>query len=329
MGDALFLLLILILGLLLCSFLGGNYGKESFTSTTTNNDYGFDRFRLRATDGTVTYSAQTFTAGTAPVAGYESTNYARIVSSGQTNTTTAAAMLRQTIEDVRVFAGQTLTISFWAQAGTGTPFINAYVTQSFGSGGSTAVSTNTTKQTITTSWARYSFTIPVPSIAGKTIGAGSNLLISIACSAGTSFLSDYFVQNNTFDIWGVQVEAGSVATPFQTATGTVQGELSACQRYFQILGNLFGYAQSATSIQGSIASMPMRTTPTAALTTGTPTGESPINVTAVTGASSTTAGSGDLNQYGSQFIRVTGFTGLVANTFSYVTGGQITLSAEL
>ena len=75
--------------------------------------------------------------------------------------------------------------------------------------------------------------------------------------------------------------------------------------------------------------MPMRTTPTAALTTGTPTGESPINVTAVTGASSTTAGSGDLNQYGSQFIRVTGFTGLVVNTFSYVASGQITLSAEL
>ena len=38
MGDALFLLLILILGLLLCSFLGGNYGKESFTSSTTSTN---------------------------------------------------------------------------------------------------------------------------------------------------------------------------------------------------------------------------------------------------------------------------------------------------
>jgi len=246
--------------------------QRAFVSTTTNNDYGFDRMRLRATDGTVTYSAQTFTAGAAPVAGYESTNYARIVTTGQTNATTAAAMLRQTIEDVRTFAGQTITISFWAKAATGTPYMNAYVTQSFGSGGSTAVSTNVTKQAVTTAWARYSFTIAVPSVSGKTIGAGSYLLVSLVCSAGTSFLADSFVQNNTFDMWGWQVEYGSYATPFQTASGgSPQGELAMCQRYYwrstSTSGNnqlyAMGFASGTTGISGPLPlPVQMRVIPT-------------------------------------------------------------------
>ena len=36
--EALFVFLILLLGLLLCSFLGGNCGKESFTSSTTSTN---------------------------------------------------------------------------------------------------------------------------------------------------------------------------------------------------------------------------------------------------------------------------------------------------
>ncbi len=54
-------------------------------------------------------------------------------------------------------------------------------------------------------------------------------------SAGTDFnarTGSLGIQTNTFSLWGVQVEAGSVATAFQTATGTLQGELAAASRYY-------------------------------------------------------------------------------------------------
>jgi hypothetical protein len=310
------------------------FNQRAFTTTTISGTYGFDRFVLAAVDGTVTYTPQTFTAGAAPVAGYESSNFAQIVTTGQT-LTTALAQLQQKIEDVRTFAGQTATFSFYAKANTGTPNIIVALTQNFGSGGSPSASVATvgTVKTITTSWARYSFTIAVPSISGKTVGTTANtsfLNVQIAVSGGSdSGTPTVGIQSNTFQIWGVQAEASTIASDFATATGTIQGELVACQRYFQVLGILSGYANSPSAIQGSIASMPMRGAPTAALTTTTPTGESPINVTAVTGTASTTGGSSSLTQFSSQFIRVTGFSGLTIGAFSFVTAGQITLSAEL
>jgi hypothetical protein len=77
----------------------------------------------------------------------------------------------------------------------------------------------------------------LPSISGKTIGTSDALYLLLFVSAGTDFnarTGSLGIQSNTFEFWGVQVEYGSKATPFQTATGTIQGELAACQRYFQI-----------------------------------------------------------------------------------------------
>ena len=220
--------------------INGNFfvNQRAFSSTTTDGAYGFDRFKLVAGSG-ATMSAQTFTTGTAPVSGYEARNFCRIVTTGQSGTT-VYSMLEQDIEDVRTFAGQTITLSFWAKAASGTPKIATQIFQQFGAGGSPSatVETYVGQSTLSTSWARYSVSIAVPSISGKTIGTTANssyLGIRFWVSAGTdnnAQTGSLGIQSNTFDIWGVQVEASSTASDFQTATGTLQGELAACQRYY-------------------------------------------------------------------------------------------------
>ncbi len=255
-----------------------DWNQRSFTSTTTASSYGFDRWLSFMVDGTTTYSAQTFTAGTAPVAGYEATNFARIQTTGQT-LSSAQSTLSQKIEDVRVFANQTLTVSFWAKAASGTPKIAVEINQNFGSGGSATVTNYAGQVTISTSWARYSVTYTMPSISGKTIGTSSFLGLNLYASAGSDFnarTGSLGIQTNTFDFWGVQAEAGSTATPFQTATGTKQGELAACQRYYQLIasGNSkalsMGFTYSTSALQGTIPLLvQMRTTPTLSLVSGT------------------------------------------------------------
>jgi hypothetical protein len=197
------------------------------TSFSTNGVYNADRFyAIWDGTGTKTISQQTFTPGAAPVSGYESQYYLRF------NQTVAGAsgtynVLSQKIEDVRTFAGQTATLSFWAKAGSAISMsLVPYLNQGFGSGGSGTVSNppiSGSAPSLTTSWQRFTFTYSLPSITGKTIGTSSSLNLEFFMPLNTTF---------TIDIWGVQVEAGSVATAFQTATGTIQGELAACQRYY-------------------------------------------------------------------------------------------------
>jgi hypothetical protein len=170
---------------------------------------------------TATVSQQTFTPGTAPVAGYESQFFLRF--NRGAGTVTNPSFLTQRIEDVRTFAGQTITLSFFAKAATaGT--ISVSLDQNFGSGGSSTVSVTGQTASLTTSWSRFTLTFVVASVSGKTIGSSSylDLVFNIPVLFG----------NNSFDIWGVQLEAGPVATPFRRNANSLQGELAACQRYY-------------------------------------------------------------------------------------------------
>ena len=252
--------------------------QRAFTSNTTTLSFNFDRWFQSngGTTGTLTVTPQTFTPGAAPIAGYEGSTFLQGVTAAGASADTIAAFQHK-IENVRTFAGQTITFSFFARATTGTPKIGLEISQNFGTGGSPSASVMTSlgAVTISTSWARYSLTLAVPSISGKTLGTTSNsfLAANLWLSSGSdnaTRASSIGLQNNTFQIWGVQVEQGSTATAFQTATGTIQGELAACQRYYYRLTSLdaystFGSGNAYSTVSTQITCftpVPMRVEPT-------------------------------------------------------------------
>ena len=245
--------------------INGDFGIWQRGTSFTATGYTADRWYF-SRNNTTTLSQQTFTPGTAPVSGYEGTYFMRLARTAGAS----SDYLLQKIEDVRMFAGQTVTFSYWAKASSAVTLNATYFEQNFGSGGSATVATINSATSLTTSWQRFTVTVAIPSITGKTIGTSSFLAVNfeLGSAMGTSI---------TVDFWGVQVEAASTASPFQTATGTIQGELAACQRYYYRVTPVstsksfnLGQAYSTTNALGLIPfPVQMRTSPTALEQSGT------------------------------------------------------------
>jgi hypothetical protein len=218
----------------------------SFTGTAYDQPVA-DRFFTTANSiGSLTTSRQEFALGSAPTSGYEAQYYLRY-SVAQTGSGGVSNQVYTKIEDARTLAGQTATFSFWARSSSAyTAF--SFLDRWYGSGGS-AVDFNASISSginITTTWQRFTVTHTIPSISGKTVGAGSFLRLGITLPAYTTA---------NIDIWGWQLEAGNQATPFHTATPNQQTELAACQRYYyRTNGTTYtpltvgGYTQSTTDL---------------------------------------------------------------------------------
>jgi hypothetical protein len=154
--------------------------------------------------------------------------------SGQTGT--GGIYFSQNFESINSvpFAGKTVTLSFYARRGanysatsnafgfylaTGTGTDQNLIGSGY-TGGAYPLSTTVG---LTTTWQRFTVT--------GTLSTTTNeiTLYTEYVPSGTAGANDYF------ELTGVQLEVGSVATPFKTYAGTIQGELAACQRYFQLL----------------------------------------------------------------------------------------------
>lgn len=148
----------------------------------------------------------------------------------------------QRIEDVTKLAGKTVTLSFWAKADSNKN-IAVEFQQSFGSGGTPSTDLygiGSQLVSLTTTWQEKTITVTLPSIVGKTLGTDgvhtSRTVLSFWLDAGSNYNSraaNLGQQSGTFDIAQVQLEEGSVATPFEHRP--VGLELSLCQRYYEMV----------------------------------------------------------------------------------------------
>jgi hypothetical protein len=249
------------------AIINGNFDIWQRGTSHTANGYGSaDRWINGRAGSTCTLSREAFTLGQNDVPN-EPTYFCRmsvVSSAGSTN----FVVLAQPIEDPRTFAGQAVTVSFYAKADAARP-ISVELVQYFGTGGSPSAEVNAlgvTKTTLSTSWQKITVTTTLPSINGKTLGTDNNgtLSLNIWLDAGSDFnarTDTLGQQSGTFDIAQVQIEAGPVATPFERRP--IGTELALCQRYYQIGG--VGLSDTFPSTGGNLGGIAVATATTFAI----------------------------------------------------------------
>ena len=263
--------------------INGNFDIWQRGTSFTSTGYGADRWLSDRIGTTYTATRQPFTLGQTDVPG-EPTYYHRTVVSSVAGAGNLAYLL-QTIEDVRTFAGQQVTISFWAKVDA-TKNIAVELRQNFGTGGSPSTlvrGIGTTKVSIGTSWQKVTVTASMPSISGKTLGTNGNNFASFVIwfDAGSDWNSDtdsLGQQSGTFEIAQVQIEPGPIATPFeQRPIGT---ELALCQRYYSILDVALVRWTAGGTFGGGVTyftyPQTMRTTPSVTRTVNAGTFDDPV-----------------------------------------------------
>lgn len=303
----------------------------SFTNVT-NNSYFADRWRARH-DGTgYANTINKIALSPGELEDADVTNC--LVYYVSTVGTSTYRNIENVIEDVATYSSRTVTISYWAKALSGTTVVlQPVIRQAFGSGGSSDVLSTSPNVTLGTYWKRYTATILVPSISGKTVGANS--FISVVFSFPANVVTH-------FALAGVQVEEGSIATSFRRNQPNLQAELAACQRYYYRASadsnqTTFGSGQNYnTTISQARIQFPvtMRDVPSTTLeTTGTPANYRIYQQNAGIAVTGLTINSGTLSKNGT-ILDVTVASGLVSGYATNLqanntTSAYLGFSAEL
>jgi hypothetical protein len=217
----------------------------SLATGTTGQSYQADRWNgFRSTTGATVSRQVTNDTTNLPFI-----QYCARVQRDSGNTAVNAIILSNNFETINSipYAGKTVTLSFYARAGANFSATSSLLSAQLITGTGTDQNwiTGYTGQavpinqnvTLTTTWQRFSVTATIATTA-------TEMAIDFNYApTGTAGANDWF------EVTGVQLEVGSVATPFKTYGGTIQGELAACQRYYEK-----SYNQATAPAQGASTS---------------------------------------------------------------------------
>ena len=248
-------------------------------TSSTASGYLPDRWYSEFSGGSFSQSRQAFTLGDT----FGNNNPSFFLRQSVSGQSTAAqyAITVQSIEGVRNYAGQTITVLGWMRRSSGSGNVAVQCIQDFGTGGSPSSRVFVSPQTVTLtgSWAAFALTFAVPSISGKTLGTNGNdyLQLRFWTSAGSDFnanTNSLGLQTIGVDLWGIHIKQGTHTTSAvdlyrQPELGP---ELARCQRYYEEIVGRFIWSGNATSGVAYYYAVPFavtkRAVPTITITNG-------------------------------------------------------------
>jgi len=160
----------------------------SVSSITSSGYKTVDRWYTNASSATYSQSQESVTVGGETGLPVQFTNFLKHnVTTGNDNTA-----IYQYVEDVDSIPSGKVTVSFYAKGTTPDGGLKTRFFQNFGSGGSSEIelTSETQSNTLTSTWQRFTATITIPSISGKTVGTSSYFIIGFGQGSSTSTNAD-------------------------------------------------------------------------------------------------------------------------------------------
>jgi len=257
------------------------------TSSTSTGFQTCDRYSIGVGQISVTQSQQSLTSGSPYESGFN--NFIRMANTSTSSNAGSYVQLYHPVEAQHIAnsgwnfksSSSFVTLSFWARsslAGTYYARVNTDDGTAYYRIKAFALSADT--------WTKVTFTIEGNSNLTINDDNGLGLQVVIIPHYGTTFTgsnasttawftlvsNDYFpdfaqdwgnTSSATFDVTGIQLELGEVATPFKHES--FGDNLHRCQRYFQDTNRTYssGYQSGTTAVYGTFANLvPMRANPT-------------------------------------------------------------------